>query len=76
MTSELKYHKISDDEYRLAWEVYLDERGTVDSWYGYIDAATGKILSKRQLSVECKFHVDANETHINHAGHQLSLIHI
>ena len=75
MTSELKYHKISDDEYRLAWEVYLDERGTVDSWYGYIDAATGKILSKRQLSVECKFHVDANETHINHAGHQCSHTH-
>ncbi len=49
---------IADDNglYRLTWEIYLDEIATPDTWFSYIDAATGEVISKRNNTVFCQVH--------------------
>ena len=53
MTAEPKYHKLQNGQYTLAWEVFIHEGATVDSWYGYVDAGTGAVISKRQNTHKC-----------------------
>ncbi len=49
---------IADDNglYRLTWEIYLDEISSPDTWFSYIDAVTGEVISKRNNTVFCQVH--------------------
>jgi len=63
MTAEPFYYPVAEGNYKLVWEVFLAEKSTVDSWFAYIDAETGKFISKRQNTYKCKVHAGMFHNH-------------
>lgn len=59
--AKLVYLPLEDGTLRLAWEVQLYTTDAQHYWLSYVDAAEGKVLTKRDLVISCTFE------HHNHA---------
>ncbi len=64
-----KYIADENGLYRLTWEVYLDEKSTPDTWFSYIDAVTGKLVSKINNTVYCQVHNGMFHNHSSECRH-------
>ncbi len=53
--ARLVYYRAEEDDLVLAWEVGLYEIGAQHYWQGYVDAATGTVLARRDLVVHDTF---------------------
>jgi len=54
--SQIRVHAVYlpvGDAVRLAWNVEMDQRGSVDYWNAMIDATSGAILAKYNYTVKC-----------------------
>jgi hypothetical protein len=61
---KLKLHSIkSTGEIRLIWFLRIDQTDSPDMWNVHVDAVTGDIIEKNNLTVYCSFSKDDNHTH-------------
>ncbi len=54
--SQIRVHAVYfpvGETVRLAWNVEMDQRGSVDYWNAMVDASTGAILAKYNYTVKC-----------------------
>jgi len=70
MTAEPYYYRTSDGRYTLAWQVFIEEKASPDSWYAYINAATGEFIDKKQNSHQCTLHKGMFDNHSNTCTHE------
>lgn len=65
------YFKTSDNNLRLCYELVYEEIGTSNYWDVFVDAVTGEIYSKENLTVFCSFSYDAfGHDYSNHLPEQ------
>ncbi|MCB9055448.1 MAG: M36 family metallopeptidase [Chitinophagales bacterium] len=62
--SELTWYPVNEQEYRLAWQVFISPINADDMWLMEVDAANGNIAGKINLTVYDKWH-DEKNTHNN-----------
>ena len=55
ITAELMWYPVADDKkvLRLAWQVFLAPANSSDYWLVRIDAMTGNVLAKQNLTITC-----------------------
>jgi uncharacterized repeat protein (TIGR01451 family) len=56
---QLVFQKINDKSARLAWNMNIDQLDGHHLWQMRIDAVTGQVLEKNNLSVSCNFQPDS-----------------
>lgn len=57
--NRLIYFQTENSELKLCYEFIFEEKGTPNYWDLLVDATTGDIVSKENLTVSCNFHHDA-----------------
>jgi subtilisin-like proprotein convertase family protein len=55
ISAELMWFPTDKGEYKLAWQVFVAPRNTSDYWLIRVDAQTGSILGKQNLTITCKW---------------------
>lgn len=69
ITAQPKYDQTADGHYRIAWQVYLAENNSADTWYTYVDAITGEIISKRNNTIYCNIEHGRYHNHTAECRH-------
>jgi extracellular elastinolytic metalloproteinase len=60
---KLMYQPMADDRLHLAWDLSILQIGKSDWWSIRVDALTGEILDKKNLTLNCNFGDHTHEAH-------------
>ena len=58
-----RIYKVNEVDYRLAHKVDLMQAGSVDSWIMHIDANTGEVIGKQNMTLKCTIAPGAYHNH-------------